>query len=61
MLRKMAGSLALVSALVAMPTLAQSVEDVGKTAESIVTKPFKDANIVKDEIPPILVSASHAP
>lgn len=61
MLRKMAGCLALVSAFVAMPALAQSVEDVGKTAENIVTKPFKDANIVKDEIPPILAGASRAP
>lgn len=47
--------------LAAAPLVAQSVEEVGKSAENIVTKPLKDANIVKEEIPPILVSASAAP
>lgn len=39
----------------AAPALAQSasetVEQVGKSAENIVTKPLKDANLVKEEIP----------
>ena len=59
--RKLGRVLALAFFLTATPSFAQSVEDVGKTAESIITKPFKDANIVKDEIPPLLTAASQAP
>jgi hypothetical protein len=50
---------------VAVPLSAQSAQDtvqqVGKTAESVVTKPLKDANIVKGEIPPELLAIMQEP
>lgn len=61
MIRKETRILLLAALLGSAPALAQSVEDVGKAAENIVTKPLKDVNIVKDEIPPLLAAASQAP
>ncbi|MCG2841161.1 hypothetical protein L6Q21_09235 [Sandaracinobacter sp. RS1-74] len=51
----------MIGLLAATPGAAQSAEDVGKTAEKIVTKPLKDANLVKEDIPPVLQSAASAP
>lgn len=49
----------------AAPGLAQSASEtaqqVGKTAENVVTKPLKDANLIKDEIPPELQAIMAAP
>ena len=47
--------------LIAPPLMAQSAKDVGNTAENIVRRPLKNANIVRDEIPPVLAAASAAP
>jgi hypothetical protein len=51
--------------LMPLPAAAQSVgetaEQVGKSAENIVTKPLKDANIVKAEIPPKLQAIMNDP
>ena len=41
--------------------LAQSGKDVETTAGNIVTKPLKDMNVVKEDIPPILQAAAKAP
>jgi hypothetical protein len=56
--------IALIAALAA-PLHAQSageaVEQVGKSAENIVTKPLKDANIVRTEIPAELQAIMNDP
>lgn len=41
--------------------LAQSSEDVGKTAKNIVTAPFRDTNVVQEKIPPLLLQSSANP
>ncbi|WP_199553958.1 hypothetical protein [Sandaracinobacteroides hominis] len=55
----------LVAVLVGSSAHAQSVtetaEEVGKSAGNIVTKPLKDANIVKAEIPPKLAAIMNNP
>lgn len=49
----------------ASPAFAQSAkeiaDDVGKTAEDVVTKPLEDANLKKDEIPPVLLRIKAKP
>lgn len=55
------GVVILATWLISGPAASQSAEDVGKTAGNIVTKPMKDVNLLKDEIPPLLLSASAAP
>lgn len=51
----------LAALLLAAPASSQSAEDVGKSAERIVTKPLKDVNIIKEDIPETLQAASKAP
>ena len=43
------------------PAAAQSGKEVEKAAETLVTSPLRDANIVKDAIPPLLAASSAAP
>jgi hypothetical protein len=56
---------ALLALFAAAPLTAQSAEellkDAGQSAEHIVIKPLKDANIVKAEIPPKLQAILHEP
>lgn len=49
------------AALAPVSLQAQSAEEVGKTAENIATKPLKDANVVKTEIPPKLLAIMGQP
>jgi hypothetical protein len=49
------------AALAPVSVQAQSASDVGKTAENIATKPLKDANVIKTEIPPKLLSIMAQP
>jgi hypothetical protein len=55
----------LAAALFPAAALAQSATDtaqqVGKTAGNIATKPLKDTNVVKEEIPPKLLAIMPAP
>ena len=51
----------LAAGLVSAPLRAQTAEQVGKSAETIATKPLKDANIVKTEIPPELLAIMNNP
>jgi hypothetical protein len=51
----------LAAILAPVPLHAQSAADVGKTAENIATKPLKDANVVKTEIPPKLLAIMGQP
>jgi hypothetical protein len=46
---------------VAAQTVGETAEQVGKSAENIVTKPLKDANILKAEIPPKLQAIMNDP
>lgn len=43
------------------PLFAKSGKDVETTAGNIVTKPLKDMNVVKEDIPPVLQAAANAP
>ena len=43
------------------PGSAQSAEDVGRTAKEIVTAPFRDTNLMKEKIPPLLLQSSADP
>ncbi len=49
------------AALAPVSLQAQSAEEVGKTAGNIATKPLKDANVVKTEIPPKLLGVMAQP
>ncbi len=37
------------------------IDKIGKTAENIATKPLKDLNLMKDEIPPEVLAVMKAP
>jgi hypothetical protein len=55
-------AIALLAAVLASgPLPAQSAEQVGKSAETIATKPLKDANVIKTEIPPELLAIMNNP
>jgi len=53
---------AIAVAAISVPAMAQSdIEKVGKSAGNMVEKPLKDANIIKDEIPPELLAIMERP
>lgn len=56
-----AGFTALSALLIVAPGYAQSAKDVEKAAENMATSPLKDANIMQEDIPSLLVQASAAP
>jgi hypothetical protein len=55
-------AIALLAAVLApVPLQAQTAEQVGKSAENIATKPLKDANVIKSDIPPELLAIMNNP